>query len=138
MKQIFKTNKKLLSVAFLMILPCISMANEALEDINLYEYQRDAIDFNYQTLLEQSEKENLDEGLVIEQKNKPKSKQELEVLLGIWIISHKEGGVTYTDRFEINSVFENEEGGFHAWGKLFLNNEGEGESLSLKIRETER
>ncbi|MCK5828977.1 MAG: hypothetical protein KAH20_01605 [Methylococcales bacterium] len=129
MKQIFKTNKKLLSFSFLMILPYLSMASEVLENKTLYEYQRDAIDFDFQTLLEQSEAEGNNESLVIEQKNKPKSKQELDVLLGTWILSHKEEGVTYTDRFEINEISENKKGGFDAFGKLFLNNKGKGALL---------
>ncbi|MCK5831349.1 MAG: hypothetical protein KAH20_13725 [Methylococcales bacterium] len=129
MKQVFKTKKKLLLVAILMIFPYLSMANDVSEDLQLYDYQSDVIGLNFQKFLEKSETEDIDEGLVIEKKNKPKSKQELDVLLGTWIVSHKEGDVTYTNRFELDKVLESDKGIFMAGGKFFFNNVGEGREL---------
>jgi hypothetical protein len=116
-----ETNKHLAAV-FLMLLPCMGVANEASEEINQLRLNEL---YNNQKALNELDQN----GLSIDNQRMTKGKAELEKILGSWMFSYTVGGVSRTDRLELEELYEKNDGDIGISGTLFLNNEGEGQLM---------
>lgn len=126
MNNLNKTYYKFLSIVFLVTMPCLGVANETYEGKSLDE-QYEVIHTRSQELTEMYlDNENVS---FLEQTRMPKGKEELNRLLGTWVLSYKVGNTTHTDRLEMNKLHEFDDGRVGAVGKIFLNNKGDGDAF---------
>lgn len=115
MNSLIETYLKIVSIALLATVPCLGIANEGSQNENLLNSKSDT------AKILKSQKNQAE--LSIEENN------ELTEILGTWYLTYKIKGNTFTDRMEINKISESKKKGVQAWGKLFLDNKGDGTTL---------
>jgi hypothetical protein len=143
MRIVLKSNNIKLPIIFLIVFPCICLANE-ISGQNLKQQEIIAGSYSYQRFENNPEMFNLfssfvnnvvniSNGLNSESKLLPKGKPELEKILGSWIVSYSiNGSGTFTDRLDINEVRQTDDASdldYLALGKTFQNGSGEGQTM---------
>ena len=144
MRQLWKSNKKQLPIIFMMIFPCLCLANE-FSDQNLKQLKINTTSHSHQGSEDDTDLLNLFDNYVdgvinstsrlnSESKSLSKSKPELETILGDWIISYSiNGSKTFTDRLKINEIRQAGDNGFIALGKVFLNGSSNGQLIGCDL-----
>ncbi len=140
MRIVLKSNNKKFPIIFLMVFPCLCLANEFL-DKNLKQQEINLVSYGYQGFENNSDMLNLFSSFVddvvnisngqnSESKLLPKGKPELEKILGSWVVSYSiDGSNTFTDRLDINEVRQTVDGDYITLGKFFLNGSADGQTM---------
>jgi hypothetical protein len=144
MKKLLKSNKKQLPIIFMMVLPCLCLAN-GFSDQNLKQQVINTTSYSYQGSEYDPDLLNIFDNYVdnvvnssgtlnSESKLLPKGKSELEKILGTWIVSYSiNGSGTFTDRLEINEVRQAGDNGYIAAGKVFLSGSGNEQTIGCDL-----